>query len=217
MPLATLEDVHALRHGYNLADLDRLTRSALSRGWARNTDQRLAYHVAWSGIAEALYATAGRPEPAGLVRAGWAAITAHLTAERRHWGLKQDGAVRPSFALYWDDAARVTGSPESGIVERLALWQVWAELPAADRQVLLALAVHGEYDMAAESLGLRRNTYYARVRHARVRFLRLWHEGEKPSRLWGNDRRGAHVRRSGNDNVMGVLRRRGKSKAGRHG
>jgi hypothetical protein len=60
-------DVHTLRHGYNLADLDVLTRSALSRGWARNVDRRLRYDIAWSGVAEALYAATERPEPAGEV------------------------------------------------------------------------------------------------------------------------------------------------------
>lgn len=207
------EDVHALRHGYNLADLDVLARSALSRGWARNADRRLRYHLAWSGIAEALYAAEDRPEPSELVHAGWEALSGFLTDERHHWGLKPDGSERPSYALYWNEAVRVTPSPENGIVERLALWQVWARLRDVDREALLALAVHDEYGKAAAALGLRMGAYYRRVRLARLRFLRLWHEGEQPSRLWGNDRRGAHVCRSGNDSVMGVLRRRERDKA----
>lgn len=209
------DDIHTLRYGYNLADLDRLTRVALSRGWASNTDRRLRYHIAWSAIAIALYAAAEPPEPADLVRAGWESISGYLKTERRHWGLKQDGSTRPSFALYWDEVIRHTASPENGVVERVTLWQIWTRLPAESRNALLALAIYDEYAPAAKALDLRRDTYYAQVRRARLRFLRLWHEGETPSRLWGNDRRGEHACRSGNDSVMGVLRRREKDKARR--
>lgn len=59
--------------------------------------------------------------------------------------------------------------------------------------------------------------FCARVRHGRLRFLRYWHEGETPSRLWGSDRRGNHVQRSGNGTVMGILRRRLKLKAAQGG
>lgn len=204
-------DIHTLRHGYNLADLDRLTRMALSRGWARNVDWRFRYHIAWEGIAEALYAATEPPEPADLVRAGWESISDHVKTERRHWGLKQGGTPRPSFAMYWDSVAQHTGSPENGVVERLALWQIWAALGDVDREALLALAVHDEYDKAAAALGLKKYTYYRRVRVARLHFLDLWHEGEAPSRLWGNDRRGGHLCRSGS--VMGVMKRRAKNRA----
>jgi hypothetical protein len=206
-------DIHTLRHGYNLADLDRLARMALSREWARNRDWRHRYDIAWSAIAEALYAAAEPPEPGDLIRAGQESVTGFLHTELRHWGIKHDRSRRPSFAMYWDEVARHTASPENGIIERLALWQVWARLRDEDREALLALAIHGEYDKAAATLGLRKYTYYARVRRARVRFLRLWHEGESPSRLWGHDTRGEHVCRSGNDTVMGVLRRRAREKA----
>lgn len=208
-------DIHTLRHGYNLADLDRLARMAMSREWARNKDWRHRYHIAWSGIAEALYSAAEPPEPGDLIRAGQESVTEFLHTELRHWGIRQDAdrSRRPSFVMYWDMVARPTSSPENGIVERLALWQIWPRLRAEDREALLALATYGEYAPAAEALGLQKYTYYARVHRARVRFLRLWHEGEAPSRSWGHDTRGEHVCRSGNDNVIGVLRRRKRKKA----
>lgn len=205
---AAPDDEHTLRWGYNLADLDRLTRTALSRQWARNVDQRLRYATAWSAIALAIYAAGEPPEPGDLVRAGWEALSAYLTTERRHWGMRYDGSERPSFGLYWDHAVQPAPSPEGAAVERMALWQIWPRLHPDERQTLLALAAHDEYRLAAEALGLKYYTYCARVRRARIHFLRLWHEGETPSHLWGHDNRGQHKCRSGNDTVMGVLRRR---------
>jgi hypothetical protein len=125
--------------------------------------------------------------------------------------MRHDGSPRPSFGLYWDSVARHTASHEDAVIERTALWQIWEQLSACEREALLALAIHDEYATAANALGLQYYTYCARVRRARKRFLELWHEGEAPSRPWGRDRRGAHVCRSGNDSVMGVLRRRIKA------
>lgn len=199
--------------GYTLADLDALTRSALSRGWGISIGQPDRYELAWSAIAEALCAAGERPGPGELVRAGREAISGYLHDERRHSGHRPDGGPRPSFGVYWDEVARHSRSPEGPVVERLALAQIWPRLRDEEREALTALAAYGEYAPAAEALGLRYHTFCMRVHRARERFLRLWHEGESPSRPWGRDRRGGHVRRSGNDTVTGVLRRRAKARA----
>lgn len=199
--------------GYTLADLDVLTRSALSSGWGARIGQPARYELAWSAIAEALCAAGERPRPGELVWAGREAISGYLHDERRHSGRAPDGTERPSFVMYWDEVARSSRSPEGPVVERLALAQIWARLREEEREALTALAAYGEYALAAQALGLRYNTFCMRIHRGRERFLRLWHEGEKPSRAWGRDRRGEHVQRSGNDTVMGVLRRRARDKA----
>jgi hypothetical protein len=53
--------------------------------------------------------------------------------------------------------------------------------------VIVALARHGTYDKAAASLGRPRKTFVTYLWAARKEFLRLWHEGEQPSRIWGHD------------------------------
>lgn len=199
--------------GYTLADLDSLTRSALSRGWGLRIGQPTRYELVWSAIAEALCAAQERPEPGELVRAGWAGLNEYLADERHHWGVTRDGIMRPSFFLYWDEVVRNSRSPEGPVVERLALAQIWGRLRADEAEALIALAAYGEYQPAADALGLKYYTFCARVRRGRERFLRLWHEGETPSRMWGRDRRGEHRQRSGNDSVMGVLRRRSRLRA----
>jgi len=201
-----------LRWGYTIASLDTLTRSALSNGWGARMPGR--YDIVWGAIAVSLYAATQPPKPGQLVAAGRNAISIHHHDNHRHWGIRPDGSSRPRYDLYWNEIAAWVASPENGVLERIALAQIWPQLTAGQQQALTALAVHGEYQTAADALGLDYHTFYARIRKGRARFLALWHEGETPSGLWGHDRRGRHIQRSGNDNVMGVVRRRHKATAG---
>jgi hypothetical protein len=91
-------------------------------------------------------------------------------------------------------------------VERRALAEIWAALPAQHRRVLLALAEHGHYAEAAASLGVTQGSYYSLISRARKAFLALWHEGETPSRPWGNDVRG-RLPRAKNVTVIAVRQR----------
>lgn len=187
-PAAT--DTHTLRHGYNLADLNRLTRMSIARVYGLSLDYRTRYELAWSAIAEALYAAEAAPEPNDLVLAGQAVVSASLYDEMHHHGYDHNrgGGPMPKFAAY-RESARCHPGPEHGVVERAALWQIWEQLSDAHREALHALAVCDDYRAAAALLGKSYTAFAMTISRARGAFLQLWHEGEKPSRPWGFDRR----------------------------
>jgi hypothetical protein len=84
------------------------------------------------------------------------------------------------------------------VVDHLALAQIWPQLSDLHREALTALATHGQYDLAAASLGVTYQVLILRIRRARAAFKQLWHEGETPSRQWGRDER----KRRGERTVM---------------
>jgi hypothetical protein len=79
------------------------------------------------------------------------------------------------------------GSHETSIVEVIALSQILPRLKSAHRDVIVTLAVHGTYDKAAVFLGRPRSTFVTLLWAARKEFLKRWHEGDRPSRIWGHD------------------------------
>lgn len=193
-------DVHDIRHGYNLADLGRLAGIAVATAWTRTMDYTDRHDAAWHAIAELLYTSDERPEPWELKRAGVHAINRLAQDHGRHWGHDRRNpeagyeAAR-AFLKYWELERRSHGSPEPGVVDALALWQIWWTLSATHRAVLLALAVHGDQQAAADALGKTYGTVGTHLKDARKKFFTLWHEGETPSRLWGkaDRRRGRHT------------------------
>ncbi|MBB2914901.1 hypothetical protein FHS43_006213 [Streptosporangium becharense] len=185
-----------LRWGYVVADLDRIARMALSRQVGLHTfEPAERYEIAWSAIALELYAAAERPTVGDLISAGWNAIAKTNADQARHHGrdrIRYKGTTRSSFRKYWGDAASLhTSSPEGGIVERLALEQIWPMLTAGQQEALAALAVHGSVAAAAQALGKTSTAVHVIARAGRLRFKQWWHEGETPSRPWGRDRRRA--------------------------
>jgi hypothetical protein len=203
-------DVHTLRFGYNLADLDKLTRAALWRIWGIHLDYRSRYELAWSAIAECLYAAPGGhpPAPRDLICAGQDAIAAYVDSEQRHHGWdRETGREMPRWAAYWH-GQRPVREPEAGLIERMALWQVWPQLTEAQREAFLALAACGTYDAAADSLGVTPKTLRNRLYAGRRRFLALWHEHETAPRFWGSGRR---VYRAGGPQVAVSARKTAKA------
>lgn len=187
------DDVHTLRHGYNLADLSRLARMATSTVRVAGFSYGTGYEVAWSAIAECLYASPEPPQPTDLVHAGWNAIRRHVMIEMHHHGKDVNshryGQPMPRFAAYWELGAGRTGGVERTVVERTALYQIWPRLLPSHREALGALATLGDYEAAAAATGRKPSTFRALIADARRMFLELWHEGEEPSRPWGLDRR----------------------------
>ena len=202
------DDVHTLRHGYNLADVNQLARRAVWRVWGLHLDYVTRFDLAWSGIVEHLYAAAEPPTPADLVHAGYDALANHVQQSMHLYGVDRHdrrGETMRGFVAYWEPRGFRGGSPEGLVVERAALWQIWPRLSDRHRGVLLALAAHGTYQAAAASLDLSDKMFKHHLSHARRAFLELWHEGETPSRIWGCDRR---VVRAGDEQASAATYRK---------
>jgi hypothetical protein len=207
-------------HGYTVADLDQLARKAaytsrwLFMPFAERRD------LARFAITEHLLTTADSPEFWSLVNLGEKAIGAHVEQEGRYRGVYlartgvELGAAMPRFWRYWSSASQPTRSPEDAIVDLTALTQIWPRLTRPHQAVLVALATHSDYQEAAAALGKPYHSFVSTVSTARKQFLRLWHEHEIPSGVWGRDRRDrprAEVRRS--VTVVTVRRRKRRREA----
>lgn len=190
-------DSPPVAHGYTMRDLDHLTRAAIRINFAYSTvDTDERYAAGWHAAVELLLTTDEPPTTSEVIAAArWAADThTRRTAEHRGHGRprgdgsRSDGAA-PRFWAYWDDSTRTTPSPETGIVDRIALAQIWPRLTPGQQQALTALATMGDYQAAADALGMSRMTFYQAVHKGRQRFLDLWLEGETPHRGWRDRRR----------------------------
>lgn len=186
-------DVHAIRHGYNLADLDRLARTAILAAQVKDMDSADKYDAAWHAIAAAVCAADERPAPSTLKYIGADAINACAHDQARHHGRTQEGQQRPRWMQYWELSSRPIGSPEAAVIEGMALWQIWPQLHPTDRRTLLTLvACDYDQDLAAAALGKSTAAFATALSTARKRFAVLWHEHETPQRrvVWGKaDRR----------------------------
>lgn len=180
-----------LTHGYTLHDLHQLTRAAVlaDRSGAMPYPDR--WDTAWSAIATALYEAEYWPRRSTLIQAGWTAIYRDVRDGYRHAGYRDRDwysgyATAPRFVQFW-------WNPHfdfaDDLVDRVAAKQIVAGLPEYQREALYALAALDDYRAAADHLGLKYSTLTQRLSAARRRFLRLWHEGETPSRPCGTDRR----------------------------
>jgi hypothetical protein len=183
------DDVHTLRHGYNLADLDVLTRAAVRRVVGMRGAYRDRYETAWSAVAEHLYARDTPPEPFDLIDAGRDALRRHVGEEMHHHGRRRatgsGGGTEPMprFFLYWD---WVGWRPDPAhVLERVAVWQIWADLPDRDREILAPLMAGLSQRDVARALGMNRAAYVMALRIARRHFLDRWHEGEDAPGQWG--------------------------------
>ena len=194
-PAVTVPVAHEaeLRHGYTLSHLNQLAVQAVrAQRFNRQIDFTDRVDIAWSAMAELLYAADESPAPQDLVRAAWAAIGDDTDRNHRTHGWNTHdryAGVTARFQQYWVGAGHQTRSPEEPIVERVALSQIWPRLSPTHRQLLLTMAVHDDYGRAAEALQKSRKSFSTQLSQARRAFLVLWHDGERPSRPWGTDRR----------------------------
>jgi DNA-directed RNA polymerase specialized sigma24 family protein len=179
-------------HGYAIAALDDLAARVVRNNlhWWAAGDRGDQHAVAWEGIAEHLCSAATTPAERDLLEAGRRALAREVKDNMRHHGARRDGTNDgTNFARYWLWQARVSPSPEASVTDGLALRQILAALTARQQEAVSALAARGDYMLAAEMCGIRPQTFRSLIGRARREFLRLWHEGEEPSRPWGCDRR----------------------------
>jgi hypothetical protein len=183
-----------IRHGYTLTELHRMASRAASLPAARWLDARDAYDAAWHGLVEALLTATERPAQKGLTNVARQAVANLVKDEYHHHGIPVDrpwaghGAM-PQFARYWWHGGRREPDPAPGVVDRLAVLDIWPKLTAGQRAALTALAATDDYQAAAAMLGIGQRAFNKRVETARRGFLRWWHEGEVPSEQWRLDRR----------------------------
>jgi DNA-directed RNA polymerase specialized sigma24 family protein len=184
-------------HGYTMRDLDAFARSVVinNRTWWPAGDRDDLYAAAWHGIVEHLCSVEEAPARRELLEAGRQALSADVKATMRHHGARRDTSNNGArYAMYWDWAGRATPSPESGLVERLALTQILGALSVRQQEAFAALAASGDYADAARLLGVKDQTFRSLLGRGRDGFRELWHEGETPSAHWGCDRRAGSVR-----------------------
>jgi hypothetical protein len=185
-----------LPHGYCLTDLDRMTRQAVFYArWTTISTIAERYDVARYSIVERLYdSTQEQPTERELTMIGKRAVCRYADDEYQVHGVNpkewRDGVTRGRFMVFWLDLVQHSGSHETHVIDILAVRQIWPRLTIRNRKVLLALALHGDYERAAKAIGMTRNTFIDKLSEARKQFLRYWHEGEQPSRIWGRDHKG---------------------------
>lgn len=192
--------------GYPVRRLDDLAHYAV-RGhlqWWTAGDRADQKAAAWDGITDCLLAATARPSEHDLIRAGTHGIAAMVRGELRHHGAPHDSSVTgEKFGVYWSWAARVTASHEESVTDRLAVPVILATLSPRQREAVEALAAYGEYEAAAQAMGVRYATFHRHLSDARQRFRALWHEGETPPPgMWRQDRR-ANMERRTDEEVCG--------------
>jgi hypothetical protein len=178
-------------HGYTMRDLDRLAASACTYDRSMASDATTRYEIAWSAIAEALCTATEPPDWHELFTVGWRAIYAEVREMRHMFGHRdKDGtnevASSQRFRQYW---TLPPDRPEEGIAERMALPQILAVLSPTEREAVVALAVHDDYQAAADSLGINYGALTARLIAARKRFRAHWYAPETAPPVKGTDRR----------------------------
>ena len=171
-----------LRFGYTLHDLEQMTRAAIvsDRSGALGWDDRR--EVAWAAIAEALYAAPHWPARHELIRAGWQAIYREVRDGRHHHGYAGREAhaglgSAPRFAKFWFNPPT---SFEEHVAERIATHQVLEGIVGIYRDAVIALAVHGTPQAAAEAVGISVAAFNGRMLKARRDFARRWYDHETP-------------------------------------
>jgi|SRR5712691_464105 len=183
-----------LRHGYTVSQVRALSLAVVTKQtWYQSVefDQRL--EVAWHAIIEHLYTSDQPPDLPAVARAAERAVGQDVQQMHRFYGRnthdRYAGTIA-GFHRYWQPAASPSPSPETSVIDRVALAQIWPRLRPEHQQVLTALTVHDDYGLAAEALGISRSWFITRPGRARREFLKLWHEGEPPSWPWAQDQRG---------------------------
>lgn len=182
----------AIAHGYTAADVyDLAVYAVRTDHWRPTIEWAERVEAAWSAISLALVEATEAPYRRELIHIGRDASADVIDGNMHHRGIDKRGATlgeqRVSFNRYW---FRFPSTPLADrVVDEVALTQIWSQLKPDMQEALVMLAVHGDYSVAAQALGLQYYTFHARIKRARRQFFALWHEGEAPSSMWGHDRR----------------------------
>jgi DNA-directed RNA polymerase specialized sigma24 family protein len=214
LPWRPLRD-EPLRHGYTLADANRLSMVAVRQAWGRpGAGIEDCAEVAWFAIVEHIYTATERPGPVELLRAATREMGNQAKRDHQFRGI-HDYGIRPGFTCYWLWASSHSPSPERRVTERIAVQQIWPLLLPRYQRAFTALAVYGDYQLAADALGKPYRAFVNDISRARRAFLALWHEGESPSRPWGHDRRADRTEHQRGSITNRTIERRRRERAKR--
>jgi hypothetical protein len=178
--------------GYTFRELHQIAaRATVYCRWGDRFPFAERFEIAWAGVVDHLTGCEQPPESFDLYKAGMRAIGRASDRELREHGVTRgsDGLqAMPSFDVYW--AHKTSPAADAAVVDRLAVRQIWPMLRPLHQMAFLALAAHGDYYQAALATGYPYSTFSVLITQARAEFLRLWHEGEAPSRIWAADKHG---------------------------
>jgi hypothetical protein len=206
----------ALPFGWTAVDVETVARRAA--WWSRWSVPAFSERVdvARFAVVDHLFTCEGHGPGCDLLRVGVRAIDRHVARDESFYGVVlrragERGTPMLRFRRYWTPPP--PRSMEEGVVEVLALRQIWPRLAEVDRRAILALATHGDVDRAAAALGMTQGSFRTRIFQARRSFLRLWHEHEPPSGLWSRDTPLTHPRGHRTNSIGSTLRRRHRRRA----
>jgi len=153
--------------GYTFTGLHRIAeRAAMYCRWADRLPYPERFDIAWAGIIDYLTGCDSPPEEFEVYKAAQRAIGHASSAELREHGLRHGPAglyATPRFEIYW--APKPAPAADATVVDRIALWQIWATLRPLHKMALLALAARATTDR----LGLRfarAEVHYVGIRRA---------------------------------------------------
>lgn len=180
--MGLVAEIAELRWGYTMADLERLTWTAVRR---RTTslvlDLEDRYETAWHGIVVALYDSHEPPTRWDLIHAGMREVDHAADEQLREHG-KDMRRSRPltGYVKYWLPIKHgQTDGFSDHLVEVMALPAALSVLTAAQYEAITALAAHDNDGLAAAaSLGLTRVAFAQRLSTGRKRVKEVWFEGE---------------------------------------
>lgn len=159
----------ATLHGWTVARIEKLAAGIVAKHRAWWTEGTYPDHIehATAGITLALLTATEPPAEPDLYLAGQKTLRRWIHEESRYRGRR---AAR-KYAMYW--TTMPLPGPEEAVTDRLTLTQVLAVLPARQREALLALATHGAYRPAAESMGITKGSLASHLHRARATCLPL--------------------------------------------
>jgi hypothetical protein len=208
-----------LRHGYTLSQVRAMSLALVNRQtWYQSVDFDQRLEVAWHAIIEHIYAAGEPPAIPDVFRAAERAVGRDVDQMHRFHGRNTHdryAGTTAGFERYWRTTAGLSPDHENTVTERVAAAQILPRLRPLNQQAIAALTDCEDYGLAAQALGISRHHFTGRISVARREFLRLWHEGETPSRPWAHDWRGTTADgplAAANRTIAARRRARGKTK-----